>query len=203
MVIFRHMYGAVYILENIEAQKVKVGMTINKVVNRLSDVNDKWTERKGTCQICGVRLVLNGIQFPKHVLSGINCSGGNRLPLEAEVSLAETHMMSLQSRLQQTSGSEKGSIARKIKTLERRIEQYRYHSRPIGLWKVSTVFYTERAEQVELLSHALLADHLDRSAPIGEVFNCSSLKATEAVEAALKQLDLLNSARKESGPYTW
>lgn len=199
MVIFRHMYGAVYILENIEAQRVKVGMTINKVVDRLSDINDKWTERKGTCQICGVRLVLNGGKFPRHVLSGINCSGGNRLPLEADVSLAEAHKRSLQEELQQASGSEKGSIARKIKTLERRIEQYRHHNRPTGLWKISAIFYTECAEQVELLSHNVLADHLDRSAPIGEVFSCSVPMAMEAVETALKQLGLLNSARKEVG----
>lgn len=197
MVIFRHMRGAVYILENIEAQRVKIGMTINQVIDRLSDINDKWTERKGTCQICGVRLVVKNGNFPKHVLSGIICSGGNRFPLEADVSLAETHMTSLQSKLQQVSGSEKGSISRKIKTLERRIEQYRHHCRPIGSWRISTVFYTERAEQIELLAHEFLADHLDRTAPIGEVFSCSALKATEAVETALRKLDLLGSARKE------
>ena len=57
MVEFRYLHGVVYIFENSKAQRVKVGMTINNVVGRLSDVNDMWLERKVTCQICGGRLV--------------------------------------------------------------------------------------------------------------------------------------------------
>ena len=52
---FRYMRGAVYILENIEAQRVKVGMTINAVALRLRDANDMWLEHKVTRQICGGR----------------------------------------------------------------------------------------------------------------------------------------------------
>ncbi len=62
---------------------------------------------------------------------------------------------------------------------------------------MSTVFYTARAEQVELLSHKILAERLDEEAPFGEVFCCSVSEATEAVETALSQLGLLDSARKE------
>jgi hypothetical protein len=46
MIEFRYLHGAVYIFENAKAQRVKVGMTINNVVDRLSDVNDMWLERK-------------------------------------------------------------------------------------------------------------------------------------------------------------
>ncbi len=193
---FREMYGAVYILENTEAQRVKIGMTINHVSDRLNDVNDKWLERKGTCQICGVRLILaNGI-FPKHVLSGNRCLGGNQLPLEADVGLSEARLQDLRIQLQSASGSERGSITRKIKTLERRIEQYRNHSRPVGSWRVNVVYYTESAEKVELLSHELLASYLDTSAPFGEVFTCSVSEAIEAVEVVLRRLELLGSATK-------
>jgi hypothetical protein len=52
MVEFRYLHGAVYIFENTNTQRVKVGMTINNVADRLRDVNDKWLGRKVTCQIC-------------------------------------------------------------------------------------------------------------------------------------------------------
>jgi hypothetical protein len=52
------MHGVVYILENIEAQRVKVGMTINDVALRLRDANDMWLEHKITCQICGGRRLV-------------------------------------------------------------------------------------------------------------------------------------------------
>jgi len=55
MVEFRYLYGAVYIFENPNAQRVKIGMTINRVNDRLRDVNDKWLSMKITCQICGGR----------------------------------------------------------------------------------------------------------------------------------------------------
>ena len=42
MVDFRHMYGAVYILENFIAQRVKIGMTIGNIADRLDDVNDTF-----------------------------------------------------------------------------------------------------------------------------------------------------------------
>jgi hypothetical protein len=54
------------------------------------------------------------------------------------------------------------------------------------------------AQVVESLSHAILANHLDRLAPFGEVFCCSVSEATEAVETALSQLGLLHSVKKKT-----
>lgn len=199
MVIFRHLYGAVYILVNSEAQRVKVGMTINNVVDRLEAVNDMWLARKVTCQICGGRrLVVSSGLVPQHVLSGIYCSGSNELPLEKDVALAESHLEQLRTQLDELASSAKGSVARKIKTLEKRIGLYRHHGSPVGAWQLSAAFYTECAEQVELLTHEILAERLDTRAPFGEVFSCSASEAKEAVEAALSQLGLLNSARREA-----
>jgi hypothetical protein len=50
-----------------------------------------------------------------------------------------------------------------------------------GTWKIGTVYYTDCAEQVELISHEFI-DQLDKSAPFGEVFSCSMLEARAAVE---------------------
>ena len=84
---FRYLPGAVYILENLAAQRVKVGMTINDVALRLRDVNDMWLEHKLTCQICGSRRLakivgLGPRLMPRHVVSGTVCPGTNELPLE-------------------------------------------------------------------------------------------------------------------------
>ena len=194
---FRYSQGAVYILENFKAQRVKVGMTTNKVTERLCDVNDMWLERKVTCQICGGRLVNTRGFVPQHVLSGIGCPGGGKLPLEKDVELAESHLENMKNRLSELSGSEKGSVTRKIKTLNKRIGMYRNYNRPLGVWRLHTAYYTECAEQVELLSHEFLADQLDKVAPFGEVFCCSVSEAMEAVETALNQLGLIHTARKE------
>jgi len=201
MVEFLYPHGAVYIFENPKAQRVKVGMTsigVNDVVDRLRDVNDMWLERKVTCQICGGRLVNVGERVPQHVKSGRGCPGGNALPLEKDVALAESHLENMKNRLGELSGSEKGSATRIVNTLEKRIERYRHHNRPVGEWQFRVAFYTEGVAEVELLSHKILAEHLDRLAPFGEVFYCSVSEATEAVETALSQLGLLHSARKET-----
>lgn len=198
MIAFRYLHGAVYIFHNSEAQRVKVGMTINNVVDRLSHVNDMWLERKVTCQICGGHLVNIGGHVPQHVVSGIGCPGGKALPLERDIALAESHLENMKSHLSDLSGDEKGSVTRRIKTLVKRIGLYRHYERTVGVWQLSTAFYTECAEQVELLSHEILAERLDREAPFGEVFCCSVSEATEAVETALSQLGLLHSARKET-----
>jgi hypothetical protein len=201
MVEFRYLHGAVYIFENSKAQRVKVGMTImstSNVVDRLRDVNDKWLERKVTCQICGGRRLVNieGL-VPQHG-SGRGCPGGNALPLEKDVTLAESYLENMKNRLSELSGSEKGSATRIVNNLEKRIERYRHHNRPVGEWLFRVAFYTECAEQVELLSHKILEEHLDKLAPFGEVFCCSVSVATEAVETVLSQLGLLHSARKET-----
>src|SRR5437762_5647311 len=116
MVEFRYLHGAVYIFENSKAQRVKVGMTINNVAGRLRDVNDMWLERKVSCQICGGRLVNIGRLVPQHVKSGIGCPGGNALPLEKDVALAESHLENMKNHLNELSGTEKGSATRKINT---------------------------------------------------------------------------------------
>ena len=201
MVKFLYPRGTVYILENSKAQRVKVGMSsigVNDAVDRLKDVNDMWLGRKVSCQICGGRLVNIGGNVPQHVVSGIRCWGGNALPLEKDVAIAESHLENLKNCLSKLCGTEKGSVTRKIKTLEKRIEKYRHHNQPVGEWQLRVTFYTEGVAEVELLSHKFLAEHLDRLAPFGEVFCCSLSEATEAVETALSQLGLLHSARKQT-----
>ncbi len=199
MVELNYQRGAIYILENSKAQRVKVGMTTNDVVDRLRSVNDMWLGQKVTCQICGARVFINDRGFaPKHVKDGRNCKGGDALPLEKDVALAESHLENLKKSLGELSGSEKGSVTRKVRNLEGRIDLYRNRDKPVGRWQIGTVYHTEKIEQVELLSHKILADRLDRKALFGEVFSCSLQEATEAVEAALSQLDLLDSARKET-----
>ena len=146
MIAFRYLHGAVYIFANAKAQRVKVGMTINNVVERLNHVNDMWLERKVTCQICGGRLANIGGHVPQHVVSGKGCPGGNGLPLEKDAALAESHLENMKSFLSELSGSEKGSVTRRIKTLAKRIELYRHYERAVGVWQLSTAFYTECAE---------------------------------------------------------
>ena len=199
MVESRHQHGAVYILENAKARRVKVGTTGNDVLGRLRDVDKKWSSKKATCQICGGRRSASkdGL-MPQHVVSGRKCPGGNELPLEKDVLIAESHLERLKQALHELSGSEKGSAARQVKTLEKRIELYRDYQQPVGIWQFSTAFYTNCAEQVESLSHEILAERLDRQAPIGEVFCCSVSEASAAVESALSRLGLLESARKET-----
>jgi DNA-directed RNA polymerase subunit RPC12/RpoP len=200
MVEFRRLHGAVYVLENTKARRVKVGMTINDVFDRLRDVNRMWSSMKVACQICGARRLAskNGL-MPQHVVSGRDCPGGNELPLERDVLIAESHLERLKLVLHELSVSEKGSAVRKLKNLEKRMELYRDYRQPVGKWQFSTAFYTDCAEQVELLSHEILAESLDRQASFGEVFCCSVSEATEAVESALSRLGLFQSARKEIG----
>jgi hypothetical protein len=203
------MRGAVYILENIEAQRVKIGMTINDVALRLRDANDMWLEHKITCQICGGRRLakMSGYSIgnafaprlvPKHVVSGVNCPGGDALPLEGDITLARTHLEKLKLRIAEVSGSEKGSMARQINKLEERIRLRRQHVRGLGSWRIGTIYHTECAEQVELLSHKFLAERLDRTAPIGEVFGCSISEARVAVERAMSQLGLQPDAKHDA-----
>lgn len=208
MVESRLHQGAVYILENTKARRVKVGVTgatISSVLGRLRDVDLKWSSKKATCQVCGAhRLVRKDGFMPQHaglmpqfVDSRRICLGANELPLEKDVRTAESHLERLRQALHQLSGSEKSSVTRQTKTLEKRIELYRDYQLPEGIWQFSTAFYTDCADHVESLSHEILEEHLDTQAPIGEVFRCSVLEATAAVESALNQLGLLNSARKE------
>ena len=186
---FRYMRGTVYILENPAAERVKVGMTINAVELRLRDANAMWLERKITCQICGARRLAK-ITYPKprvmplHSTSGSICPGGNAQPLEHDTSLAWKHLENLRIRAEMLKGSEKASITRQINKLDERLTLRSQHKRAVGKWSIATVYNTDCAEQVELLSHEYLAAYLDRNAPFGEVFSCSTSQAREAVEKA-------------------
>jgi hypothetical protein len=196
MINFQFLFGAVYIFENAEAQRIKIGMTNSNITDRLSEVNDKWLERKVTCPICGGRLVNIKGYVPPNVVSGGRCPGGLKLPLEEDLSVAESYLENMKNRLNKLSGTEKGSMTRKINTLEKRLENYRNYDNKIGKWQFNSAFFTDSAGRVELLSHKILANSLDKAAPIGEVFCCSVLEANEAIETALRQLGLLNKARK-------
>ena len=112
------------------------------------------------------------------------------------MALAESYLKNTRSRLNELVDSEKGSATRIANTLEKRLERYRHHNRQVGKWQFRLAFYTEGVAEVELLSHKILAERLDKLAPFGEVFCCSVSEATEAVEAALSRLGLLHSARK-------
>jgi hypothetical protein len=194
---FFPLSGSVYVLENCVAQRVKVGMTgigLNDVADRLRDVNDMWAERKVTCQICGGRFMNVRDLVPRHVKSGRACTGGNELPIEKSTALAARRLQELKDSLTKLRGIGLGSAVRMASTLEQRIEKYRAHIKPAGAWKFGVSVYTERVVEVESLAHKRLAEHLDRRAPFGEVFRCTTSEATEAVEAALSQLGLLGSA---------
>lgn len=192
---FRYMKGIVYIFENHEVQRVKVGMTTNSsVFNRLNDVNSMWLQRKVTCQICGGRRKTDDPELmPSHSgRYGRDCQGSHEPPLERDVSIAEKYLQ----RLQGPNPNQKVDT-RFINSLKKRIEKYRNWPEPLGFWRLSLAFHTDCAEQVELLSHEYLEQYLDKQAPFGEVFSCDVETATGAVEKALSQLDLMNSARKE------
>lgn len=195
----------VYIFENIKAQRVKVGMTVNQPVERLRAINQMWTQYKATCQICGGRRLINirdGL-IPKHSTSGPHhttshkCSGSLHPPLERDVSIAESYLDDLKQQHSKSTGTKKGSLTRMIKNLEKRIEQFSCLDFPVGKWQIRVVFQTSNIEEVESMAHHILENHLDKKAPFGEVFCCSVQEATIAVERALSRLDLLESARKE------
>lgn len=195
---FRHLYGKVYILENYEAKRVKVGMTINYVDKRLEDVNNMWLGIKATCQICGGRRLVNRIGFiPKHAVSGVHCPGSNSLPFEKNSSLAISYLIELKNKHGVLIGSNKGSNSKQINTLEDRIRRFQAFDRLLGKWKVNTIYQTNSAEDVELRSHKILSEYLDEDVPFGEVFICSVAEATNAVELVLDQLDLLQTAKKQ------
>lgn len=196
---FRHLFGRVYILENKEAKRVKVGMTINCVEKRLEDVNNMWLGIKSTCQICGGRRLVNHEEFiPKHVVSGFHCPGSNSLPFEKDSSLAISYLIKLKKNHGILEGSSKNSNSRRINALEERIRRFQALSKLLGEWKINTVYQTNSAEDVELRSHEILSDYLDKDVPFGEVFLCSVAEAMNAVELVLDQLDLLQSAKKKT-----
>jgi len=198
---FVYPQGAVYILENSEARRVKIGMTgigVNDVVDRLRDVNDIWLGRKVTCQVCGKHTVNIDGNVPRHFECGNACPGGNALPFEKDVAIAQLHLEGLRGQYSKLFGARKAAVTRRIQSAEKRIERWKRYTGPVGAWQFRLAFYVEGPAEVESLSHKMLADHLDRAAPFGEVFCCSVEVATEAVEKALGEIGVLHSARKET-----
>src|SRR6187549_2328526 len=125
------MPNAVYILVNLEAQRIKVGMTTSSVQLRVQDANDIWLEHKLTCQICGRRPLakLNGFearQVPTHATLGKRCPGSNAPPLEWDTSLAQAHLEGMKSAVAR---GDKVSFTRQIHTLEKRIRARSQHRR--------------------------------------------------------------------------
>jgi len=182
--------SAVYILQNAEADRVKVGMTTNDVSLRLQEVNDTWLEHRLTCQICGTRRLakpaaISPRRMPKHSSLGRECPGGNQPPLEWDTTLARSHLDSMKASVAR---GDKVSLTRQIRTLEQRIERRSQHTRALGYWVLDTVIPTERALEVERRAHELLAAHLDTTAPLGEVFRCSVAEAKAALDRALHEL---------------
>ncbi|MCB0392492.1 MAG: hypothetical protein KDD58_14475, partial [Bdellovibrionales bacterium] len=178
--------------------RVKIGMTSSSISGRLKDVNDMWSGERVTCQICGGRRLKGKYgKVPSHVVSGRPCPGSNTLPFEKDSTVAKQYLMDMKKQLENLSGSELGSMTRKISGIEKRMERFKKFDQLIGDWITNTVYYTNCAELVELRTHEVLAEHLDDQVPFGEVFSCSVSDAIKAVEAVMDELDLLQSARKE------
>jgi hypothetical protein len=192
------MHGTVYILENLEAGLVKVGMTINQAAERLRDANDLWLGRKGSCQICGVRLVVRRDRMPEHRRNGTRCRGSRELPLEKDSAVAEWFLRSMQDDIHSVTGARLSAHRIRRKRLERLIAMPRHADIAVGSWRLHSEVFTDAAEAVELRAHTYLVHALEESAPMGEVFRCSPEEALLAVERALAELGHLQSARRKS-----
>ena len=109
---------AVYIFENKKAKMVKVGMShlwTTSVKDRLIDLNNQWSGKKVTCQICGYKRFIGARGLiNNHVVSGRSCPGGNEPPLEKNTSLAQKYLHNLKVEKRSACGNEKASIVSKI-----------------------------------------------------------------------------------------
>jgi hypothetical protein len=190
---------AIYIFENPIAKRIKVGTTTDRLENRLNDLNDIWSGRKVICQICGGRLVNENGMVPLHVVSGIKCQGSNSLPIERDVALAKLYLNELKNQIVNLNGSEKASVTRRIKNLIKRISLFENISKPTGTWKLSVVYYTNNADKIESKAHTLLSNYKDIFAPIGEIFVCTVIEASNAVETALGMFNLEKTTIKKFG----
>jgi len=146
---YRHNEAG-YIFENLEVQRLKLGMTINCPADRLKSINDMWVQIKATCQICGGRRLihLRDRLMPTHTTAGAHqlsghCSGSFKPPLERDASLAEPYLDDLKQRHSRSAGTEKGSLTRMIKNLEKRIEQYKDLKYPVGKWNIGVFLYSK------------------------------------------------------------
>lgn len=192
------MSGKVYILANPQANRVKVGMTVNKVEDRLEAVNGMWHIRRGTCQVCGAHRYTVKRKIAKHVQSGIQCLGGNELPFEVDTAVARKHRDTLKQKYDLATGTVRGSIKKQINNLDKKIQLFTDYCPPKGTFQISAIFHTNACESVEKEAHKQLDDYLDRASNFGEVFSCSVEKAVEAVEQATIKLKVSDKVKKES-----
>jgi hypothetical protein len=176
----------VYILENKEAKRIKIGATLNHPDDRLTDIARMWRAFKGRCQICLSWRMLNKGLMPRHVLSGKHCSGSGQLPLERSTFLAEKQLIDLQEQLPLLRGTDLNYATRRIKNLLKILQNYKENPVRIGKWQLRTSFETESAYLIEKTVHTALAEHLDKSAPFGEVFLCSVEEAVSIIETVIK-----------------
>lgn len=175
--------GSVYILENVEANLVKVGVTVNNPNERLLDVNRMWLGLKGICQVCGNRRLLDTEGFiPKHVVSLRHCIGSNLLPVEKDISFVSQQLSECMD------NSQKILNSRRVRSLEKLIELHKNAPKRVGIWTLKKTFKSKCAYEVESIAHDILLPYLDKTAPFGEVFCCSTDEAIVAIEKALNQV---------------
>lgn len=183
-------HQAVYIFENSTIGKVKVGMIIggtSTVEGRLKDLNDKWLQFKGMCQVCGNWRLLKENRIPVHQVNGKYCVGGNQLPMEKDIKFAEKHLLSLKQEYIQITDKPKSAISKYINNLKRRINLYKHLQEPKGKWQLSTIYWVEDSTTLEKAVHRDLNRFLDKTLPIGEIFLCSVEKASYTIEQLLGQ----------------
>ena len=180
----------VYILENKDAGCIKIGATTNHPNDRLLDISRMWSAIKGRCQIClNWRMLVDG-RMPDHVLTMNHCAGSGQLPLEYSTKLAEEQLIDLQEQLPSLKGGDLNYASRRIKNLQKILQNYRGHPLRLGIWELCASFKIDSAYNVEELVHQALASHLDRDAPFGEVFTCSTDEALEVVKKAIAHFSL-------------
>lgn len=196
----------IYIFENPLAHRVKVGITCNQPEERVKQVNAQWMQINATCQICGGRRRIDTTTglMPEHppatpIFTGDRrCHGSLCLPIEREISLAESHLVMLEEKRCWAKGTEKGSLTRIIKNLEKRIQVNR--GRPLSIGQFDVALYydvrSDGADAVETRAHNLLHNYCDETAPLGEVFTCTVKTATKAVEQALVEQGVFEKTTK-------
>uniref|UniRef100_UPI00404725C8 hypothetical protein n=1 Tax=Polynucleobacter sp. TaxID=2029855 RepID=UPI00404725C8 len=176
----------VYILENKDAKRIKIGATINLPDARHTDISRMWRGIKGRCQICLNWRMLNKGLMPKHVLSGHHCAGSGELPLERSTTLAEKQLTNLQEQLSLFRGTELNYATKRIKNLLKVLQNYKENPIRLGKWELRAYFKTDFAYSIEAVAHEKLASFLDSNAPFGEVFTCSAEQVIAIIENSLK-----------------
>jgi hypothetical protein len=179
----------VYILENMDARRIKIGATVNHPDDRLLDISRMWRAIKGRCQICLSWRMLSDGRMPKHVLSMNHCAGSGELPLEYSTQLAEEQLIDLQGRIPWINGSELNFATKRIKNLQKIIRNYKENSIRPGSWFLRASFKIDSAYLIEEYVHSVLAAHLDANMPFGEVFSCSAEEAITLIEETIVQIE--------------